>query len=149
MMDGMTYYSDLPCRILEYIHDETRDSLYYQELAKIAPDDRARDLYQEFSRDEATHAANFRQVYIRLTGMEPVLPQVAPPKVPAYCDAVKQRIMAESGDFVKYGQEFIDAPDCELRDLFYITGAIEARHGMRLSTLLCGVDDGRRDCDNK
>ena len=54
--------------------------------------------------------------------------------------------MAESGDFVKYGQEFINAPDCELRDLFYITGAIEARHGMRLATLLCGVEGGRRDC---
>lgn len=138
-MDGMTYYSDLPARLLEYIRDENSDSLYYQELAKIAPDERARELFMEFSRDEAGHAANFRQVYRQITGMEAMVGPVAPPKIPPYCEAIPARIMAESGDLVKYGTESANACDRELANLFYITSLVEGRHGMRLATLQCGV----------
>lgn len=140
MNEGMMFYSGLASRLLEYITDETGDSMYYRELAKEAPDHRAKDLLLEFSRDEAEHAANFSCVYRQLTGMEPMICPVSPPKVPPYCEAIKQRIMAESGDFVKYGKEFLDDPDPELRNLFYITGAVENRHALRLTTLLCGVE---------
>jgi rubrerythrin len=140
MMNGMTYYSDLPARLIEYIRDETSDSLYYLELANEAPDGRAKELFSEFSRDEAGHAANFRQVYRQITGMEAVIGTVAPPKIPPYCEAIKARIMAESGDLVKYGTEFTNACDRELANLFYITSLVEGRHGMRLATLLCGVE---------
>jgi rubrerythrin len=139
MSDGMTYYTALTTRLLEYIRDETSDSLYYQELAKEAPDERARELLMEFSRDEAEHAADFRRVYRQITGMEPMIGTVEPPKVLPYCEAIKARIMAESGDLVKYGAEFINAPDREPASLFYVTSLIEGRHGLRLTTLLCGV----------
>ncbi len=137
----MTNGMDLPSRLLEYIHDEISDSLYYQELANEAPNQSARELFMEFSRDEAQHAANFRDVYSRLTGMQPMVPQVQPPQIAPYCEAIKVRIMAESGDLVKYGEESVKAPDQMLRDLFYITSLIEGRHGLRLTTLMCGVDD--------
>jgi rubrerythrin len=145
MTDGTMYYANLPSRLLEYIHDETSDSLYYQELAKEAPNQRARELYMEFARDEAEHAANFRSVYCQLTGMQPMIPPIEPPQIPPYCDAVKARIMAESGDLVKYGEESAAAPDMMLKNLFYITSLIEGRHGMRLATLMCGVDE--KKCD--
>lgn len=140
MSDGMDYYTGLQTRLLEYIRDETMDSLYYRELAAEASDARAKELFLEFAKDEAEHAENFRAVYCRITGMEPGIGPVEPPKIPPYCEAVKQRIIAESGDFVKYGEEHVNAPDMELHKLFYVTGTIEARHGMRLATLLCGVE---------
>lgn len=143
MSDGMEYYSTLPARLLEYIVDETRDSLYYKELAGEVKNKRSQELLLEFAKDEADHAANFRQVYRQITGMEPPVGPVNPPEIPNYCEAIKQRIMAESNDFVKYGQEFLNAPVVELRNLFYITGATEAKHGLRLTTLLCGVDHRR------
>ena len=146
MNDGIMFYANLPSRLLEYIHDETSDSLYYRELADQAPDQRARNLFMEFSRDEAQHAANFKEVYYRLTGMQPMVPPVEPPQIPPYCEAIKARIMAESGDLVKYGEESVSAPDQMLRDLFYITSLIEGRHGLRLTTLMCGVDDEKHRC---
>ncbi len=144
MNDGMMYYTNLPSRLLEYIHDEISDSLYYRELANEAPNQRACELFMEFSRDEMQHAANFQDVYCQLTGMQPRIPPVELPQIPPYCEAIKARIMAESGDLVKYGEESVKAPDQMLRDLFYITSLIEGRHGLRLTTLMCGVADASR-----
>lgn len=146
MTDGAMYYQNLPSRLLEYIHDEMSDSLYYRELASQAPNQRARELYMEFSKDEAEHAANFREVYQCITGRPPMVPTVIPPQIPPYCEAVKARIMAESGDLVKYGEESANAPDQMLKNLFYVTSLIEGRHGLRLTTLMCGVDDEKRGC---
>jgi hypothetical protein len=146
MTDGTMYYTDLPARLLEYIHDEMSDSLYYKELAHRACSRQARQLFREFSRDEAEHAANLRGAYCRLTGRQPVTSPVNSPRIPPYCEAIKARIMAESGDLVKYTEEAANAPDMMLYNLFNITGAIEGRHGLRLTTLLCGVDQ-RECCD--
>lgn len=139
-MEGLgNHYSDLARRLLEYIHDETSDSLYYQELAMQAPDARAKQLFTEFAEDEAKHAENFKAVYRQITGQEPKIGMVPPPQIPPYCEAIKQRIMAESGDFVKYIEEHLNVHDRELHALFLETAAIENRHGLRLTTLLCGV----------
>ena len=76
--------------------------------------------------------------------MQPTLPPVNLPQIPPYCQAIKTRIMAESGDLVKYAEESTNAPDMMLRNLFYITSTIEGRHGLRLTTLMCGVDCDKR-----
>ncbi len=140
MSEEKNCYHDLQVRLLEYIRDETQDSMYYQKLSGKAPDEQDKKLLLEFSRDEAEHAANFKRVYRRITGTEPVIETVSPPEISSYYEAVKARIMAESSDVVKYGEEFISTPDRELAGLFYITGAIENRHGMQLTTLLCSVE---------
>lgn len=137
--DCASYYTGLPARLLEYIADETRDSLYYQELARAARDPRTRELLLEFARDEAGHATNFRESYRQITGMEAPLQKLQPPQVPDYCEAIKERIIAESGDLVKYGEESVCAPERELKDLFYLTSLVEGKHGLRLTTMLCGV----------
>jgi rubrerythrin len=139
MLDGMGYYATLPARLVEYIQDESKDSLYYQKLAGMASEPGDKALFMEFSRDEATHAMHFKQVYCQITGVEAPVGPVTAPEVPRYCEAIKARIMAESADFVKYGGEFLNAGDIELRNLFYMTGAEENRHGLRLTTLLCGI----------
>jgi rubrerythrin len=143
MSDGMDYYSNLPARLLEYIVDETKDSLYYKKLAGEVKNKCSRELFLEFSRDEAQHAANFRQVYRQITGVEAPIGPVNPPEIPNYCEAIKQRIMAESNDFVKYSQEAMNTPVMELHHLFHMTGVMEAKHGLRLTTLLCGVEHRR------
>jgi hypothetical protein len=142
MTDG--YYNDLPSRLLKYIHDETSDSLYYCKLAEQAPNRRARELFLELAGDENQHAASFRGVYCRLTGIQPRPSQVCPPQIPHYCEAIKARITEESGDLVKYGIESVNACDPMLQNLFYITSLTEGKHGMRLTTLMCGVDTGKR-----
>src|SRR5512146_3331173 len=95
----------------------------------------------ENSKDEAEHASNFQRVYCQITGTQPVIPPVCPPKIPPYCEAIKARIMAESDDLVKYGEESTNAPEPMLPNLFYITSLIEGRHCLRLTTLISRVDN--------
>ena len=137
--DCKSYYTALPARLIEYINDETGDSLYYQELARQLKDPSDQEMVLEFARDEAGHANAFRQVYRQVTGTEAPLARIAPPRLPGYCAAIKERIRAESDDLVKYGQEAAAAFDPELQKLFYLTSLAEGKHGLRLTTLLCGV----------
>ena len=145
MNEWYNYFLELAHRLLQYIQDETSDALYYEQLAHFAPNREAGELLHQFSRDEARHAANLRKVYQQITGEKARIPPVSPPEIPMYQRAIQQRILAESNDFVKYGNEFLTAPDMYLRNLFYTTGATEARHGMSLSTLLC--TDEKKNAD--
>jgi len=124
------------CVIPEYIHDELKDSRYYSILARKAPTRRARELLMEFSRDEETHARNFRDTYSMLTGRTPNPPMVEEPNVPEYQEALKQRILAETSDYKKYGIDYLRACRTYLKDLFFMTRTIEAQHAMRMPLLM-------------
>ncbi len=126
----------------EYIDDEMADSAYYQELANMAPTRMAQDILMGFSRDEKMHAENFMKAYCRLTGKtyrpEPVRPSV----IPNYEEALKQRILAETRDYQKYGAKYLCVNDPRLKKMFYDARTGEAQHAMRIPILLheMGVD---------
>jgi rubrerythrin len=122
--------------IAEYIHDELSDSRYYAILATKAPTQRAKNLLLEFSKDEKTHAENFMKVYYTMTGNNYVLPEIAEPTVPDYMEAIKIRILAETGDYEKYGIKYLQAVNRCLKDLFFMTRTKEAQHAMRFPLLI-------------
>ncbi len=130
------YYYNLIRDIEEYIQDELKDSRYYAILATKAPTERAKQLLMEFSKDEQMHAQNFMHAYFMLTGRRYHVPVIQDPIVPAYEEALKQRILAESGDFEKYGKQYLKAPNSYLRNLFYMTQVKEGQHAMRIPFLL-------------
>lgn len=123
-------------KLLGYIAEETSSSLFYQRLAALAPTPGEKELLTKFAKDEARHAANFRTVYRQITGKAGKVPSASPPQIESYQEALRQRILAESNDYLKYGDEFLTAPDMYLRSLFYKIGANEAQHGMALAILL-------------
>lgn len=129
------YYSNLILRLEEYIQDELQDSAYYRELAKLAPTDRAREIILGFSADEAGHAANFQQAYYSLTGRRYMPEPLEPIVIKDYEDALKVRIIAETNDYKKYGEEYLMAPTRYLKDLFFMTRTVEAQHAMRIPIL--------------
>ncbi len=134
--DGGGYWYSLLNDLQEYIHDELKDSRYYAILAEKAPVQRAKQLLLEFSDDEKMHAHNFQKAYYMLTGQY-YQPAVEEPQVSAdFCEAVKARIIAESGDFKKYGEQYLKAPNKYLQDLFYMTRTYEGIHAMRMPILL-------------
>ena len=130
-----SYWDQLVRDLGEYIQDETRDAQYYNILAEQAPTPFAREIILEFSRDEAQHAANFKEAYLCLTGKPYEEQPMAGPVVPEYRQALKDRTIAETNDFIKYGKQYLMAPDPYLRNLFFITGRIEAVHAMRIPLL--------------
>ena len=90
----------------------------------------------EFSKDERNHAENFMKVYYTMTGKYYVPPVINDPKVPDYIEAIKIRILAESGDFEKYALKYKQAVNPCLQALFYMTQAEEGQHAMRFPLLL-------------
>jgi rubrerythrin len=123
--------------LAEYIQDEMSDCMYYMELADRAPTARSKDLLMQFSRDEMMHAERFMEAYRRITGKEYVPTQESPPMVPAnYMEALNQRILAETADYQKYGEQYLSATDRYFRNLFFETRTSEAQHAMRIQILV-------------
>ncbi|QUH20016.1 ferritin-like domain-containing protein [Alkaliphilus sp. B6464] len=129
------YYMELIPRLEEYIQDELQDSAYYKTLAKLAPTQRAKDLIMEFSADEAMHAENFQRAYFMITGRYFMPQPLEPVVIEDYEEALKIRILAETKDYKKYGDEYLRAPNKYLKDLFFETRTVEAQHAMRIPIL--------------
>lgn len=120
----------------EYIRDELRDSRYYYILSIKAPTQRARELLLEFSRDERMHAENFMNAYYRITGRTYRPPIIEDPTVPDYEEALKERILAETADYKKHGEQYLCSRSTYFKDLFFMTRTVEAQHAMRIPLLL-------------
>lgn len=129
------YYQQLIKDLAEYIQDELQDAYYYQELSKLAPTDRAKTIILEFSRDESNHAQNFQEAYRSITGMYYTPSPLKPVVIEDYEDALKLRIIAETNDYKKYGDQYLKAPTKYLQDLFFTTRTVEAQHAMRIPIL--------------
>lgn len=126
--------------IKEYIQDELGDSEYYKALANYAPTARARMILMDFSNDELGHAQNFMKAYKILTGKEYIIKSIPQPQIPDYKEAIKQRILAETKDYKKYGEHYLKAQTPFLKDLFFMTRTDEAVHAMRMPLLLAEME---------
>ncbi|MGI6549377.1 MAG: ferritin family protein [Syntrophomonadales bacterium] len=138
--------SEFICKLQDYIQDELTDSVYYQELARMAPSRMSQELLMEFSRDEKMHAEWYMKEYCRLTGRKYKPDPVPPPVICNYEQALKQRILEETNAYEEYGKIYQSVCDPCLRRLFWDTRTDEAQHAMRIPILLheMGID-----CDVK
>ena len=124
-------------RLKEYVDDELSDSLYYDILSERAPDEEQKQLLLEFSRNEKDHAETFARAITMITGKKYVLPFVGRPAVPSdYHEALKKRVINESGDFRKYGNEYLEAKTPFLKDAFYKARTDENVHALRILYML-------------
>lgn len=126
--------------IPEWIADERGDSQYYAQLATMAPTPEARAWFLEWSNDEASHAVLLTGLYTLLTGENnaPIM-QIPNVMIPSYPQALRQRVIAESGDFRKYANAYEQTNDPRPRDVFFRLSNIEGFHAFRLLLLLTDV----------
>ncbi len=116
-----------------YIKAELGDAALYKELSKIAPNDEDRKLLMEFSNDEQSHADEFKRIYRMLT-RNSYNPEIKPPVISdSYKNVLRERVLDESGDFRKYGEQYIQTNiNTELRDAYYRARTDENVHALRL-----------------
>ncbi len=124
-------------RLKTYIDAETKDSLLYRELAGFAPNDEYADLLIEFAEDEQSHADNFRYILERMTGRD-YNPQFTPPVIEGdFFDILAGRVLDESGDYRKYGEQVKLSERNELlRNAYYKAHMDENVHALRLLYML-------------
>lgn len=120
-----------------YINAELSDAALYRELSKIAPNDTDRQLLLEFSEDEQSHADEFKRIYRAMTGRS-YHPVVKPLVLTAPFDAIlRDRVIDESGDFRKYGEQYIQTTGNDmLKNAYYRARTDENVHALRLLSML-------------
>jgi rubrerythrin len=123
-------------KLQTYITAELGDAQLYDELSGNAPSEDARQLLREFAEDERSHADEFKRLYREMTGRR-FNPEVAPPVLnDSYSNILRDRVLDESGDFRKYGEQYLMTEPGELRDAFYRARTDEGVHAFRLLYLL-------------
>ena len=124
-------------KLQTYINAELSDSALYKELAKIAPSETDRQLLMEFSEDEQSHADEFKRIYRAMTGRSyiPIVPPVVL-KEPYY-DILRDRVLDESVDFRKYGEQYLlTTQNDTLKNAYYRARTDENVHALRLLYLI-------------
>lgn len=120
-----------------YIEAELGDAALYKELAKIAPNGNFYHLLTEFSKDEQAHADEFKRIYKKMTGKSynPIIP---PPVLEgSFDDILRDRVLDESGDYRKYGEQYIQTErDDQLKKAYYRARTDENVHALRLLYML-------------
>lgn len=128
---------DVAQRLRTYIEAEMQNSALYQALSTMAPDDDDRQLLLEFSEDDDRHASAFRGIYRAMTGRSYHPTIGAPQLVGAYPDILRERVLAESGDYRKYGEQYLLAKNNEeLRNAFYHALIDDNVHALRILYML-------------
>ncbi len=127
----------VPQKLQMYINAELGDAALYRELAKDAPSENDRQLLLEFADDEQAHADEFKRIYRIMTGRS-YYPTVQPVVLNgSYQDILRDRVLDESGDFRKYGEQYIQT--CQnntLKNAYYRARTDENVHALRLLYLL-------------
>jgi rubrerythrin len=120
-----------------YIDAETGDAALYRELAKIAPKEEFRQLLLEFSDDEQLHADMFKSIYRKMFGKSYTPPVKQPILTGSFDDILRERVLDESGDFRKYGEQYIETQNNDmLRDAYYRARTDENVHALRILYML-------------
>jgi len=116
-----------------YIKAELGDAALYKELSKIAPNDEDRKLLLEFSADEQSHADEFKRIYTMLT-RKTFNPEIKMPVISdSYKNILRERVLDESGDFRKYGEQYLqENVNIMLKDAYYRARTDENVHALRL-----------------
>lgn len=120
-----------------YITAELGDAALYRELANIATDENEHQLLLEFAEDEQAHAEEFQRIYRIMTGRgyHPFIPQ--PVLKGTYREILRDRVLDESGDFRKYGQQYIQTEKNDmLKNAYYRARTDENVHALRLLYML-------------
>lgn len=127
----------VPQKLQTYINAELGDAALYRELSKNTPNENDRQLLLEFAEDEQSHADEFKKLYRRLTGRS-YNPEVKPVELKGtYREILHNRILDESGDFRKYGEQYImSKQNDELKDAYYRARTDENVHALRLLYIL-------------
>ena len=123
-----------------YITAENKDARLYEALSEEAPTDLDRQLLEEFAADEQEHANRFEQIYHQMTGswFQPEIP--APVLEGSFADILRERVLDESADYRKYGEQYLQTTnDMALKNAYYLARTDANVHAIRLLQMLSGL----------
>lgn len=126
-----------PQKLQIYINAELGDAALYRKLANMAPYLGYRDLLNDMAEDEQTHADDFKAIYKTLTGKSYNPPIPVPELNGTFEEILRDRVLDESGDYRKYGNQYIITENnSALKTAYYKARTDENLHALHLLYML-------------
>ncbi|MGO4272823.1 ferritin-like domain-containing protein [Paenibacillus sp. TAF58] len=115
--------------ILQSIAGERNDELFYQELIRLAPAEKEKEVITGIRDDERKHRQMFRNIYTQLTGMPPTGIEATEPieHVSDYLSGIEKALFGELKAFEKYRTLYLNIRPV-YRDMIFEIMTDEIKH---------------------
>lgn len=134
-MYGNMSYGVTPEQLIKAMKGEAEARLFYERLISMAPNLQEAEIIRHFLDDEINHYRNFRMLYRRVTGTEPVLPPLVPPLFPNYVSGIEEAILDELEAYEFYRDLYLGSCNPMVRNIFFEALTDENEHAAHLNYL--------------
>lgn len=136
MADGyITMCNDLEQRLIEALKGEQDARKFYQKLITMATDQEDKNIISKIYNDEGEHFNNFRRLYNKLTGRNPMLPAPETPNIPNYLAGIRKAIMDETDTYAFYKDTYLCSNNPIAKEIFFDAFTDENEHAVRFNYL--------------
>jgi len=124
--------------IKESVGDEKEDEMFYEQLIKVAPNQKEKDIITSIRDDERKHNQILKDLYYEFTGfmMPQDLSAVLPAPIENYKEALEKALFGELEAVKKYRKIMGAMPDEESRTLLMSIMTDEIRHANKYNFLI-------------
>lgn len=127
--------TDLPKRLMKAMKGEADARVFYLQLISMLPAPEDKDIVAKIAQDEKKHHENFRRLYVRLAGHEPMLPPTEKANIPTYIEGIMKAIMDETEAYEFYRDTFMCTTNPAAKEIFLEAMTDENEHAIRLNYL--------------
>jgi mannose-6-phosphate isomerase-like protein (cupin superfamily)/rubrerythrin len=120
--------------ILAGIKGEASDIDFYSRLVNLAPDQNHKNDILHVLEDEKVHLQQFTNLYIMLTGRQPMY-QIEKVPFQTYGEGLQKAYEAELADYEEYQNGYLLTQNSPVRDVFLRASADEKEHAKRFGFL--------------
>lgn len=123
--------------ILKAIKAEAEATDFYQRLSRFAPNQKHRDDIMHALEDERIHLRQFTNLYVRLTGCQPVY-KPERKMFQTYIEGLKMAYRDELEAYEHYRNIYLLTRNPMIRDVFFRGFTDEIEHAVRFGFLISG-----------
>ncbi len=133
----MNKISNMPRKLGEFINTELHNTELYRALSKSAPNNRDKEILEEFSDDCQDNAGEFMRIYKRMTGYKFDPRPVPVTETGSYRSVLRSRIRDETRLSKKYRREYmITSDNLALKRAFFNAYHNSLEHAVGIIDLL-------------
>ena len=117
-----------PEELVNAMQGEAEDKLFYERLMRMAPTREEADIIKQIRTDEIKHYEAFEDLYRRMTGRNPRVPETDKPTFRTYMEGVELAFFDELEAYEHYRDLYLSTQNPRIRDIFLDAFTDENEH---------------------
>ncbi len=117
-----------PEELINAMQGEAEDKLFYERLMRMAPTREEADIIKQIRADEIKHYGAFEDLYRRMTGRNPRVPEPDKPTFRTYMEGVELAFFNELRAYERYKDLYLSTQNPRIRDVFLDAFTDENEH---------------------